>query len=86
MKDLQIVWQRLVNATGTTCPRCAGTGDEVGRAHRLGELLQRFLRNTFLLLGMKKYRGTILVADIRPLPVELCRIMAFPESVQQGLE
>lgn len=31
MKTLQIVWQRLVNA-GETCPRCAGTGDEVERA------------------------------------------------------
>lgn len=31
MKTLQIVWQRLVYA-GETCPRCAGTGDEVERA------------------------------------------------------
>lgn len=41
MKDLPIVWQRLVNATGTTCPRCAGTGDEVRSAvERLASALQ----------------------------------------------
>lgn len=31
MKPLTIVWQRLVDE-GQTCPRCAGTGDEVKRA------------------------------------------------------
>lgn len=31
MKTLPIVWQRLVS-TGQTCPRCAGTGNEVERA------------------------------------------------------
>lgn len=31
MKTLKIVWQRLVNAKGNTCPRCLGTGDEVER-------------------------------------------------------
>ena len=29
MKTLPIVWQRLVNTEGRTCPRCHGTGDEV---------------------------------------------------------
>ena len=32
MKTLSIVWQRLVNTQGKTCPRCHGTGDEVQRA------------------------------------------------------
>lgn len=32
MKTLPIVWQRLVSASGTTCPRCQGTHEEVGRA------------------------------------------------------
>ncbi|MEY5100701.1 MAG: hypothetical protein RJA36_3420 [Pseudomonadota bacterium] len=32
MKTLPIVWQRLVDAQGNTCPRCEGTGDEVRRA------------------------------------------------------
>ena len=32
MKTLPIVWQRLVSAAGTTCPRCQGTHDEVQRA------------------------------------------------------
>lgn len=31
MKTLPILWQRLVSG-GETCPRCAGTGDEVERA------------------------------------------------------
>lgn len=32
MKTLPIVWQRLVSAKGTTCPRCQGTHEEVLRA------------------------------------------------------
>ncbi|MCZ0964182.1 DUF2703 domain-containing protein [Paracoccus benzoatiresistens] len=32
MRTLPIVWQRLVGAQGTTCPRCRGTGEEVRRA------------------------------------------------------
>lgn len=32
MKSLPIVWQRLVNTHGRTCPRCHGTGEEVLRA------------------------------------------------------
>lgn len=31
MKTLPIVWQRLVD-DGQTCPRCAGTGNEVEQA------------------------------------------------------
>lgn len=41
MKELHIVWQRLVNAEGNTCPRCQGTGDEVERAvARLKRILE----------------------------------------------
>lgn len=32
MKTLHILWQRLVNEEGSTCPRCHGTGEEVQRA------------------------------------------------------
>lgn len=32
MKTLPIIWQRLVSARGTTCPRCHSTGEEVQRA------------------------------------------------------
>jgi len=32
MKNLPILWQRLVSKRGTTCPRCHGTGEEVQRA------------------------------------------------------
>jgi hypothetical protein len=32
MKSLPIVWQRLIDARGQTCPRCGGTLDELGKA------------------------------------------------------
>lgn len=32
MKKLTLVWQRLVDETGSTCPRCAGTQEQVQRA------------------------------------------------------
>ena len=32
MKELTITWQRLVDATGSTCPRCAGTQEEIQQA------------------------------------------------------
>ena len=32
MKHLPIVWQRLLNESGATCPRCAGTQQEVQQA------------------------------------------------------
>ena len=32
MKTLTITWQRLIDSTGSTCPRCAGTQHEVQRA------------------------------------------------------
>lgn len=31
MKKLTIRWQRLVDETGSTCPRCSDTGDNVER-------------------------------------------------------
>lgn len=41
MKTLPIVWQRLVNDQGKTCPRCQGTGDAVRRAvERLRAVLE----------------------------------------------
>lgn len=40
MKNLPILWQRLVSTEGTTCPRCHGTGEEVQRAvHTLEQAL-----------------------------------------------
>ncbi|MEN9474438.1 MAG: hypothetical protein RIS48_1158 [Pseudomonadota bacterium] len=41
MKTLSIVWQRLVNDQGKTCPRCQGTGDAVRHAvERLDSVLK----------------------------------------------
>jgi Domain of unknown function (DUF2703) len=34
MKTLPILWQRLVSAQGSTCPRCQSTGEEIHRAVR----------------------------------------------------
>lgn len=35
MKILSIVWQRLVNTEGVTCPRCGSTGREIEEAAAL---------------------------------------------------
>ena len=41
MKTLPIIWQRLVDDQGKTCPRCQGTGDAVRRAvERLRTVLE----------------------------------------------
>lgn len=32
MKELTITWQRLIDSTGSTCPRCAGTQQQVQQA------------------------------------------------------
>ena len=41
MKNLPILWQRLLSQQGTTCPRCHSTGDEVQRAvQKLKETLE----------------------------------------------
>lgn len=32
MKELTITWQRLIDSTGSTCPRCAGTHQQVQQA------------------------------------------------------
>ncbi len=41
MQTLTIVWQRLLDEQGNTCPRCQGTGDSVRRAiERLKTVLE----------------------------------------------
>lgn len=32
MPELEIIWQRLLDDAGATCPRCGSTGDAVARA------------------------------------------------------
>jgi len=46
MKKLLIRWQRLVNETGNTCPRCSETGDTV-------ETAVRQLKLSLLALGIE---------------------------------
>ena len=52
MKPLPIVWQRLVNTEGRTCPRCHGTGDEM-----LGALAR--LRAALAPLGVEPQLETV---------------------------
>lgn len=68
MKTLHIVWQRLVSSR-QTCPRCAGTGDEVERAY------QR-LRTELLPLGIEPVLETreIDEANFKANPSESNRI------------
>jgi len=45
MKTIKIVWQRLVDERGQTCPRCRATEQELQKAHR-------FLTKSLLPLGI----------------------------------
>ena len=45
MKTIKIVWQRLVDERGQTCPRCRATEQELHKAHR-------FLTKALLPLGI----------------------------------
>jgi Domain of unknown function (DUF2703) len=45
MKTIKIVWQRLVDETGQTCPRCSATEQELHKA-------LRFLAKSLLPLGI----------------------------------
>jgi hypothetical protein len=45
MKTIKIVWQRLVDEGGQTCPRCRATEQELHKAHR-------FLTKALLPLGI----------------------------------
>jgi Domain of unknown function (DUF2703) len=45
MKTIKIVWQRLVDERGQTCPRCRATEQELHKAHR-------FLTKSLLPLGI----------------------------------
>ncbi|MPW15515.1 DUF2703 domain-containing protein [Paraburkholderia sp. CNPSo 3157] len=80
MKKLPIVWQRLVTG-GTTCPRCAGTGEQVERA--LEEL-----RTTLLPLGIEPALETRSIdeATFKANPSESNRIWIAGKPMEEWLK
>jgi len=81
MKILPIVWQRLVNAKGRTCPRCEGTGEEVLRA------LDR-LKAALAPLGVEPTLETTELdeASFMALPSESNRIWIAGKPLEEWLE
>ena len=81
MKILPIVWQRLVNAKGRTCPRCEGTGEEVLRA------LDR-LKAALAPLGVEPTLETTELdeASFRAQPSESNRIWIAGKPLEEWLE
>lgn len=80
MKTLPIVWQRLVSG-GETCPRCAGTGDEVARA------VQQ-LRTQLLPLGIEPVLDTreIDEASFKAHPSESNRIWIAGKPMEEWVD
>lgn len=81
MKTLPIVWQRLVNMQGHTCPRCQGTGDEVARA--VGRL-----KDTLEPLGVEPVLTTTELDETAFLaqPSESNRIWIAGKPLEEWLE
>ena len=79
MKILPIVWQRLVSS-GQTCPRCAGTGDEVERAYQQ-------LRTQLLPLGIEPVLETREIDDaaFKANPSESNRIWIAGKPMEEWL-
>ncbi|MCL2653545.1 MAG: DUF2703 domain-containing protein [Propionibacteriaceae bacterium] len=80
MKTLPIIWQRLVSA-GETCPRCAGTGDEVTRAVEQ-------LRTQLLPLGIEPVLDTreIDKATFKANPSESNRIWIAGKPIEEWVD
>lgn len=81
MKDLHIVWQRLVSERGSTCPRCQGTGNEVSNA------VER-LRYALAPLGVTPSLEVreLSEAEFRRQPSESNRIWIDGEPLEHWLE
>lgn len=80
MKELPILWQRLVDAQGQTCPRCAGTGEEVARAiERLKTVLEP--------MGVSPRLETSALdeATFQQNPLESNRILIAGKSMEEWL-
>ncbi|MGE4334345.1 MAG: DUF2703 domain-containing protein [Pigmentiphaga sp.] len=81
MKSLPIVWQRLVNTHGRTCPRCHSTGEEVLRA------VER-LKATLAPLGVDPFLQTVELDEGSFLaePSESNRIWIGGKPLEEWLE
>lgn len=81
MKTLSIVWQRLVNTQGKTCPRCHGTGDEVQRA------VER-LKAALLPLGVEPKLETVELSEATFLaqPSESNRLWIAGKPIEEWLD
>lgn len=80
MKTLKIVWQRLVNEAGSTCPRCQGTHEEIENAvHKLQAALSP--------LGMKVKLETQTISQTEFLdqPYESNRIWIDGKPIEEWL-
>lgn len=80
MKTLTILWQRLVDASGGTCPRCSTTQQQVERA------VER-LKAALAPLGVEPRLETREIApqDFRAQPLESNRIWIGGEPLEAWL-
>jgi len=81
MKTLPIVWQRLVNTEGRTCPRCHGTGDEM--LHAVDRL-----RAALAPLGVEPQLETVELdeASFLAQPSESNRIWIAGKPIEEWLD
>lgn len=81
MKTMTIEWQRLVNAVGQTCDRCADTGDSTEVAV---EKLKRCLVEVGINVVFKKH--TLDQSAFSENPIESNQIKIDGKSLEQWLD
>lgn len=81
MPELEIVWQRLVDHAGATCPRCGTTGESVATA---GADLERALAP--LGISVRVTARELTDAQFRAAPDESNRIWIAGRPLEQWLD
>lgn len=81
MSELKIKWQRLVDDSGQTCNRCAGTGDEVQAAVEV-------LRQALAPLGIAVIAemSELTVAEFLKYPLESNRVWIAQRPLEDWLK
>lgn len=80
MKTLKILWQRLINEAGSTCPRCQGTYEQIEQAaHKLQTALSP------LGIEVKLETQTISQTDFLDKPSESNRIWIADKPIEEWL-